>query len=198
MTRLIIWRHGLTEWNHSERVQGTTDVDLNDSGRAQAAATAIKLAALNPRLIIASDLRRAADTAAALARLTGLSVSYDKRLRERDFGQWQGLTITEVRERFPDAHRRWREGAPDLSECGIESAPELRARAAAALRDAAEATGDGCGVVVCHGGTAKHGLGELIGWDQPTMGTFGPLGNCHWIDLRRHGDEWRIHAYNQV
>jgi probable phosphoglycerate mutase len=194
VTRLIIWRHGLTEWNSLQRVQGHTDVDLNDAGRAQAAAAAKRLADYQPQAIVSSDLRRAAATADALAALTGLPVSYDKRLRERDFGQWQGLTMPEVIAAFPEAYQRWRAGADDIGECGIESVTDLRTRSAAALRDAVIA--GATVVVVCHGGTAKHGTAELIGWDQATMNTFTSLGNCHWIDLRQAGDGWRIHAYN--
>ena len=67
MTRLIIWRHGNTDWNAASRVQGQTDVPLNDLGREQAREAAPLLAALRPDAIVASDLSRAADTAAALA-----------------------------------------------------------------------------------------------------------------------------------
>ncbi|MEK8109656.1 histidine phosphatase family protein [Micromonospora sp. M12] len=83
---------------------------LNDRGRDQARAAAPLLAALRPDAIVASDLSRAAETAAALAALTGLPVSTDARLRERHFGQWQGLHLTEVAERFPEEYSRWRAG----------------------------------------------------------------------------------------
>ena len=72
MTRLIVWRHGNTDWNAANRVQGQTDVPLNELGRDQARAAAPLLAALRPDAIVASDLSRAAETAAALAALTGL------------------------------------------------------------------------------------------------------------------------------
>ncbi|MER7168943.1 histidine phosphatase family protein, partial [Micromonospora sp. NPDC000207] len=62
MTRLIVWRHGNTEWNAAGRVQGQTDVPLNDRGRDQARAAAPLLAALRPDAIVSSDLSRAADT----------------------------------------------------------------------------------------------------------------------------------------
>src|SRR5690606_19337304 len=81
--RLILWRHGQTAWNVTGRVQGQTDVDLDETGVAQAAATAPRVAQYRPDLIVSSDLRRAARTAAALADVTGLPVEYDARLRER-------------------------------------------------------------------------------------------------------------------
>src|SRR5690349_7670986 len=95
-TSVIVWRHGNTDRNAGNRVQGQTDVPLNELGRQQAVDAAELLVRLPPAAIVASDLSRAADTAAALAALTGLSVSYDERLRERSFGQWQGLTMAKV------------------------------------------------------------------------------------------------------
>src|SRR5688572_16900664 len=96
VTRLIVWRHGNTDWNAQGRVQGQTDVPLNDLGRQQAVDAAELLVRLKPDVIVASDLRRAVDTAAALGALTGLSVRPDPRLRERFFGDWQGSTMVEV------------------------------------------------------------------------------------------------------
>ena len=79
--RVIFWRHGRTEWNHAGRFQGQEDIDLDATGREQALRAAEVLETRHPSSIISSDLRRAADTAAALADLTGLLVSYDERLR---------------------------------------------------------------------------------------------------------------------
>ena len=81
MTRLVIWRHGRTAWNAERRVQGQTDVELDERGHAQAAAAAARLARFSPAAIVSSDLRRAAQTAAYLAEATGLPVAYDERLR---------------------------------------------------------------------------------------------------------------------
>ena len=108
MTRLIIWRHGNTDWNAGDRVQGQSDSPLNARGRDQAAAAAPLLAALRPDAIVSSDLSRAADTAGALAAVTGLPVSFDARLRERHFGIWQGLTLDEIAERYPTEYAAWR------------------------------------------------------------------------------------------
>jgi len=94
-------------WNAERRFQGQSDCPLDETGRAQADRAARLLAALRPDLIISSDLSRAASTAAPLARLTGLTVILDKDLRERHGGCWEGLTDTEIRERYPDAHATW-------------------------------------------------------------------------------------------
>ncbi|PZF88275.1 histidine phosphatase family protein [Micromonospora deserti] len=196
MTRLIIWRHGNTDWNAAGRVQGQTDVPLNDLGREQARAAAPLLAALRPDAIIASDLRRAADTAAALAALTGLPVRADARLRERYFGHWQGLALTEAAERFPAEYARWRAGDPDPG-AGIESLDDLGKRVGAALQEAADAVPGGTVVVAMHGGGARQGCGQLLGWDHAVLRTVGSLQNCHWTELR-HDDVrgWHLRAHN--
>src|ERR1043165_9622734 len=89
VSRLILWRHGNTDWNAAHRVQGQTDVPLNALGLRQAADVAVKLAPRNPTLLISSDSSRAARTADALADITGLVAQRDPRLRERAFGLWE-------------------------------------------------------------------------------------------------------------
>jgi probable phosphoglycerate mutase len=202
MTRLIIWRHGNTDWNAASRVQGQTDVPLNDLGREQARAAAPVLAGMRPDAIVASDLRRAADTAAALAALTGLPVHTDARLRERYFGHWQGLALTEVVERFSDEYARWRAGDPDPGS-EIETLDDLGKRIGAALQDAADLAVGGTVVVVTHGGGARQGVGHLLGWDHSVLRTIGSLSNCHWTELRyddgvqrRTSPGWHLRAHN--
>lgn len=197
MIRLIVWRHGRTEWNATDRVQGQTDVDLDSTGVAQAAAAAPRLAAYRPDLIVCSDLRRAVRTADELAGLTGRTVEYDPRLRERDFGPWQGLTGAEIRERFPGDYARLGTAAP-LSDPGIETIDDMAKRAVAAFRDAAERVGpDGTAVLVTHGGTARVGCAGLLGWPQETWHTLGALGNGHHAEMR-HTDPrgWQLVAHN--
>ncbi|MEO3779027.1 histidine phosphatase family protein [Micromonospora sp. B11E3] len=196
MTRLIVWRHGNTDWNAAGRVQGQTDVPLNDLGREQAAAAASVLAALRPDAIVASDLSRAADTAAALAALTGLPVRTDARLRERHFGRWQGLLLTEVAERHPEEYARWRAGDPDPG-ADVESLDDLGKRLGTALQDAADAAPGGTVVVATHGGGARQGCGYLLGWDRTVLRTIGSLSNCHWTELRHGGPQgWHLRAHN--
>lgn len=196
MTRLLLWRHGNTDWNATHRVQGQTDTPLNDLGRQQAAAAAPLLAALRPDAIVSSDLVRAADTAAALATLTGLRVEPDERLRERGYGQWQGLTMTEIADRFPAEHAAWRCGAQSPG-CGVEDLDDLGKRVSEALQDAADRHPGGTVVIATHGGAARQGCGHLLGWPVPVLRTVGPLQNCHWTELRHEGVVgWRLRAHN--
>jgi broad specificity phosphatase PhoE len=194
VSRLIVWRHGNTDWNATHRVQGQTDVPLNALGRQQAVDAAELLIKMRPDVIVASDLHRAADTAAALATLTGLGVTYDKRLRERFFGAWQGLT--EVADLHPEEFARWTAG----HEVGgdIETLDDLGARAAAALEAAAGLAPPGGTVVVAtHGAAARQGIGHLLGWPLETSRTLRALQNCHWVELTHDKQRgWQVAAYN--
>ena len=194
MTRLIIWRHGQTEWNVDRRIQGHTDVPLDALGHRQARAAAAQLAAESPDAIVSSDLRRAADTAAALAAVTGLPVRLDQRLRERDFGMWQGLTGEQASAKHPEAYARWRRGE-SVAEAGVEEVDAIITRATAAFTDAAT-LGDTV-VVVTHGGTTMHGVMALLGWPGGRSYPIGGLGNCHWAELQHaDGRGWTLRAYN--
>jgi glucosyl-3-phosphoglycerate phosphatase len=195
VTRLVVWRHGHTDWNRDSRVQGQTDTPLNDTGRAQAAAAASLLAGLDPGVIVSSDLRRAAETAAALAALTGLPVRRDERLRERHYGRWQGHTLAEVAERFPAEHARWRAGDP-APGCDIESLDDLGKRVGQTLQEAADAAAGRTVVVATHGGGAKQGMAWLLGWLPDMSRSVAGLDNCHWAELRHDARGWRLWSYN--
>ncbi|HEY2673237.1 MAG TPA: histidine phosphatase family protein [Rugosimonospora sp.] len=196
VTRLIVWRHGQTTWNVDNRIQGQLDVELNPTGVAQAAAAAARLVELKPDVIVSSDLRRAVDTAAALAAVTGLTVRYDPRLRERSFGDWQGLTNPEAAERHPAEYARWRAGQV-IDGCGVEEADDLGKRASGALRDAADLAPGGTVVAVSHGATTKYGTVALLGWPTSVLPGFGVLSNCHWVDLRAYpAVGWQLRGYN--
>src|SRR6185369_3714482 len=156
MTRLLIWRHGQTAWNALRQTQGQLDIDLNEVGVEQAAVGAALLAARRPDLIVSSDLSRCASTARPLSLLCGLPVTFDKRLRERDFGPWQGLLPGEIQERWPQEYEHWQRTEESVVP-GIENIEDLAVRAAAAFADAAEQVGDGTAVLVTHGGAAKAG-----------------------------------------
>jgi len=194
-TNLIIWRHGNTDWNRESRVQGSSDVPLNDRGVAQARAAASALAALRPDVIVSSDLKRAWDTASALADLTGLAVSTDDRLRERYFGRWQGQLMTDIQRDHPAEHAAWVAGDPDPG-CDIEPRDQLAARASAGFADAAAMAAGGTVVVVSHGGTAKHGVAALLGWGDELLSSIAGLDNCAWARLQQHPRGWQLKSYN--
>jgi probable phosphoglycerate mutase len=197
VTRLIVWRHGNTDWNATHRVQGQTDVPLNDLGHRQAEDAAELLLRMRPDALVASDLRRAADTAAALAARTSLPVTYDERLRERFFGAWQGLTMTEVAQTRPEEHARWSAGADVIGD-SVETLDDLGKRVADGLQAAADLAPPGGTVVVAtHGAAARQGIGQLLGWPREVLRSLRALQNCHWVELAHdHTRGWQVAAWN--
>jgi broad specificity phosphatase PhoE len=176
-------------WNAEHRFQGQTDIDLDETGVAQAERAALLLAALSPTAIIASDLRRAAATAAPLARLTGLEVTYDKDLRERSGGRWEGLNDREIRERYPAEHAAW-------DPPGGETSVAVAQRASAALERIAEAATPGdLVVVVSHGAALRLGMSMLLGLPEELFTILGPLANCSWSVLEQRR-RWRLLEHN--
>lgn len=163
MTKILLARHGETDWNRDRRVQGHTDVPLNAAGIEQAHALADELAAEPLVAVYSSDLGRARDTAAAVAARHGLPVSIDADLREKNFGSWEGLTDTEIAGRFPHAQRGgWGDG---------ETTEAVAERVVAALTRIRATHPSGLVLVVSHGGPIRALLAHL-GVEH------GPIGNC--------------------
>jgi glucosyl-3-phosphoglycerate phosphatase len=182
-------------WNAERRFQGQSDSPLDEAGRAQADRAARLLAALRPDLIISSDLSRAARTAAPLARLTGLEVILDKDLRERHGGCWEGLTDTEIRERYPEAHATW--PPPDGEPAGAVADRVAAALQRTATAVAEQVTGrDGLAVVVSHGAALRLGMSRLLGMPEELSGVLGPLANCSWSVLGVRYGRWRLMEHN--
>ena len=195
--RIVLWRHGRTEWNASGRFQGQTDIDLDEIGRAQAWESARRLAALEPDLLISSDLRRTRDTMAALAAITGKPIQLDERLRETFAGEWQGLTGAEIASRYPEEYKAWRAGDPLLKVGGGETRQDVAERMAAAVRDiAARLADDGLAVLTSHGGAARLGIAALIGMPLERFTNIGGLSNGSWSMLRDTDQGWVLVEHN--
>jgi broad specificity phosphatase PhoE len=198
--RIILWRHGRTEWNVTGRVQGQSDVPLDDVGRQQARESAARLATLGPSRILTSDLKRAADTAAVLGRLCRIEVEPDPRLREMNFGAREGLTWPEARERMPEGMRAWMEG-DETKIPGSETHVGAGERFAGALHEHVEALGDDeTLVVVAHGAVSRVGACTFLGFEPDAWGAFGGLNNCAWSVLEEVEEggrpRWRIVEWN--
>jgi probable phosphoglycerate mutase len=194
--RIVLWRHGQTAWNLERRFQGTTDIELTEEGVAQARRAARLLAALKPDAIIASDLRRAVDTAAELAALTGLDVTHDENLRETYAGVWQGLTHEEIVERHGEEYAAWKRGEP-VRRGGGELETEVADRAAPVVERSADKLPDGgVLVVVSHGGTIRTTIGRLLGLESRSWESLGGLTNCCWSVLGEGARGWRLLEHN--
>ena len=195
-SRLLIWRHGRTEWNASSRFQGQLDPPLDDRGREQAAVAAPHLIAYGlsaeNTVVVSSDLERATQTAATLAALLGVPLRVDPRLREHGLGSWEGLTRNEVADRYPDQYADWLAGRPVQGRGGEEPA-HVTARALAALVELPPSPN---AVVVTHGGTAARLIEALLGLGSHHRRLFGPLANCSWSELVQRDGRWRLMRHN--
>lgn len=197
--RVLLLRHGTTDWNNDGRFQGHADVPLNAAGLALAERTAAVLAGVRPTLLVSSDLSRAHETARAVAAVTGLAVEVDARLREVDVGSWAGLDSETVGRREPDFWPALREGRDFRRSPQGETATESGERVAAALREyAAAAAGDDVILAVGHGLSLRVGALLLMGLDYSYARLFGGLANCGWLELEPTESAWRLRAYNRV
>jgi probable phosphoglycerate mutase len=195
VSRLLLWRHGLTTWNAEGRIQGQLDSPLAEEGVVQAEKAAALLASTRPVSIVSSDLSRARCTADALAARTGLPVALDPRLRERHWGQWQGRTHDQLAVEDPERYVAWNGGAL-VDVPGAEDYEAVGARVAATLRELVSTSDGGPVVVVSHGGALKHGLIAFLGLPGEAAQVVRGLGNCRWADVRARGTGWSLHSYN--
>lgn len=205
--RLVLLRHGQTEYNAGSRMQGQLDTDLSDLGREQAVAAAEVLAKRQPLTIVTSDLRRALDTAAALGERSGVQVTVDKRLRETHLGDWQGLTHLEVDAVAPGARLAWREDAR-WAPHGGESRVDVAERSVPLVTELIGAHSDwGVDepdrpvVLVAHGGLIAALTAALLGLPVDNWPVIGGMGNASWAQLSGHsvdgGDiRWRLDVWN--
>lgn len=186
---LIVVRHGRTAWNIEGRFQGWAGVGLDRTGFDQARRAAADLAAIvaPPVDIVASDLRRAVETAEVLAGRLRATLSTDPALREVDCGDWQGLTDDEVARKFPDEYDQWQAG-DDVRRGGGETYAEAGARVAGAIDRIMRSPRPGPVVLVGHGKSLQWGLDTLVAAgrvDRP--GPAPHLGNAEFLVL----PDWR-------
>jgi probable phosphoglycerate mutase len=183
----LLARHGETAWNAIGRMQGHTDIELNDRGRAQARALAATLASSGVMSVWSSDLARAHETAAIVASDLGLAAPRtDAELRERRFGVFEGLTRDECIARYPDEWRAWT-GArihPPGSESRVDATARMH-RAITRVHDGAS----GAVLVVTHGGVMRLWLTELLNTAIP------PIGNAAVYTVEHDGTEFRARAH---
>lgn len=208
--RLVMLRHGQTEFNAGSRMQGQLDTDLTDLGRAQAVAAAEVLAKRQPLLIVSSDLRRAYDTATCLGERSGMPVRVDTRLRETHLGDWQGLTHSQVDDIAPGARLAWRDDArwaPHGGESRIDVADRSLPLVAELLAGEPEWGGDEPDrpvVLVAHGGLIAALTAALLDLPVDSWPVLGGMGNASWVQLSGHGSadaplrelRWRLDVWN--
>jgi phosphoserine phosphatase len=169
----LLARHGESDWNASHRWQGHADRPLTERGREQARALAERLEHFELDAVYSSDLRRAVDTATAVARAQDLEVVELPELREVDVGSWSGLTRAEAEERFPEGVARWREGFPGWDDG--ESYEELAERVLGAVLGIAQAHDGERVLIVSHGGPIRALHAAALGLDVHTYRRMRPV-----------------------
>ncbi|MGB3892907.1 glucosyl-3-phosphoglycerate phosphatase [Mycolicibacter sinensis] len=209
--RLILLRHGQTEFNAGSRMQGQLDTVLSDLGRAQAEAAAEVLRKRHPLLIVSSDLWRAYDTATVLAEHNGLQVRVDTRLRETHLGDWQGLTHEEVDAVAPGARLAWRDDArwaPHGGESRVDVAARSEPLVAELVAGEPEwGSGDANrpAVLVAHGGLIAALTAALLRLPVENWPVLGGMANASWTQLSGYSDvdvtdpagvRWRLDVWN--
>ena len=188
MTLLTLVRHGETDWNRARRIQGSTDIPLNDTGREQARQVAEllrdRMPAGSPVIVVSSDLSRARETAEIIAETLGVDPprTYPQ-LRERAYGEAEGVDTAEFLERWGDWH--------SAEVPGAEPWPELRARALAALqriaRDVRHTTAPAAAsvIAVAHGALIREIIRHATGGELPPVGFRLPNGSSYDLLLER-------------
>ena len=151
MTHLCLIRHGQTDWNLEGRYQGQSDVPLNETGLAQARSLIEKLNGHSFNAIYVSDLKRARQTAAPIAKLLGLEVQIEPRLREINQGKWEGVLVDEIKARYAELWSQRTVDPASVRPPGGETVGEVAERVYAALDDISRLFPNGRVLVVAHG-----------------------------------------------
>jgi glucosyl-3-phosphoglycerate phosphatase len=203
-------RHGQTEFNAANRMQGQLDTGLSELGREQAVAAVSVLAKLDPLLIVSSDLRRAYDTAILLGERISAPVVADDRLRETHLGDWQGMTHSEVDAAWPGARIAWRNDAT-WAPHGGENRIDVARRSLPLIAELVEYQCDWGGdepyrpvVLVAHGGLIAALTAKLLGLPVENWPVLGGMGNASWAQVSGHSAEdahleeirWRLDVWN--
>ncbi len=173
--KLVMVRHGETEWNKLGKFLGHHDVSLNDRGLSQAKETARAVTDWKHKAVYSSPLRRTMQVAQEISRLSGMPVSPVPGLMELSLGELEGVTGDEMRSGWPEVYDAWRDDPAGVVMPGGESLAELQERAWNSLVELEEArVEDEYLILVSHNFTIRAIIGRLLGM---------PLANFHRMSL---------------
>jgi probable phosphoglycerate mutase len=200
-TRILAIRHGQTAWNADSRIQGHTDIALDDIGRWQAERLAQALGDETLDFLYSSDLNRARQTAAPLAARKGLELRTDAGLRERGFGEFEGLSFAQIEQRWPEQAAAWRHRDPDFGARGGEVLRDFRDRVVATIDRLAMAHRGQSIALVTHGGVldllyreaARVALNAPRSWQLANAGINRLLHSEQGLVLVGWGDVGHLH-----
>ena len=187
--KLILVRHGETDWNAEGRIQGMLDVPLNALGMQQAALTAAELArSIDMADMVSSDLVRTRETTTPIAEATGFEPRFDARIRERNFGVWQGKTYEEWRVLDAVGIARYNAGDPDYGPEGGETASQFLKRCVEAVTDLVLGSLEKTLILVTHGGVVSSMVRHAQGLNPQSART--------WSVPNASISEWRVEYVN--
>lgn len=176
-TIIYLIRHGQTDWNLNQKVQGGSNIPLNENGRKQAEAMAVKLRGVPFCAVFSSDLDRAKETAEILIQGRGLDIQVDPRFRERGFGSWEGKDFEEYLK------------AADDQRLDVESSEAMRERVLAALDEVAALYPGKTILVSSHGGALKYIVAFLLGLP---LSTHIGVENLGYVELGSCNGVWQV------
>lgn len=196
--RLILIRHGETDWNVTLKYQGQSQVPLNAQGRRQAELTAERLRRLQATALYASDITRAWETGMIIGAALNITLQPMPELREIDVGQWEGLTPEELYRRFPEHMAEYERDPARTVRLGGESYAQLQSRSLVALKRIQETYKlNDTILAVSHGGTIRALLCHVIGLDLIYFGRLW-LDNGSLTELRYKENGWRLVRLNDA
>ena len=197
ITRILLIRHGETDWNRDARIQGHQDVPLNEVGRRQARLLTARLSGEGIEAAYASDLSRTYETADLALAGRNLPVHRTADLREASFGVWEGKRWAEVEREFPQEVERYRREYGRYAPPGGESLIEVRARSVGAFhRISADHRGQTVGVF-SHGGPCRAILAHVLGLEATQARRFG-MGNASIHIVEWNGDDAQVALLNDT
>ncbi|MBL8520881.1 MAG: histidine phosphatase family protein [Betaproteobacteria bacterium] len=197
MTELILIRHGETLWNREGRIQGHLDSALTDEGIEQAIACGRRLAGESLSAFYCSDMGRAQHTARLIGESLRIAPASRADLRERAYGDGEGLTYAEIDQRFPEAFSKVRSVDEHYAVPGGETKRQFHDRVVTALTDLATAHAGGSVLVVTHGGV----LGVVYRWlhDLPVASPHKvAIPNVAINRVAHNGGTWSIRLWGDV
>lgn len=191
--KVLLIRHGETDFNRERRLQGVMENPLNERGRAQAASVARYLQGLSIDALYTSPILRAQETAEIIGNLIGLPARADERLREIEFGIFEGFTFAEVERRFPAAHHNWTTGYLAYRAPQGESRQDVQRRMRAAWDDLTARPDCKSIALVTHGSAIAIFLGSMYALLPDTS-----IKNTSITSLQRREDIWEILGFAQL
>jgi len=196
MSRFILVRHGETEWNRRGLFQGQQDSPLTPNGLSQALKVGQRLKQRPIDFILSSDLGRARQTTEAINQSLQLPVKWDARIRERNYGHFEGLSHDEIRVKFPQGHARMRQADTDWKPEGGESHRQLVKRVNACFEDWYRKCPDATILTVTHGGVLHASMSIWAGINRRS--TPFSINNSSIAEYSYQGRRWRLETWGDT